>query len=410
MRVPALGSMLVRRLERLDPLVIDTMLAVAFAGLSLRLAVSSYPTGNRSFDVLGVGLTLAANLPLAARRRAPVATLAMCCAGVAAYQLAGYWPALNLLGPMLGVYTVATMRPRRTVALGVLMAAPVLLNGQIRTWDGTGWDSAVQSLLWLLTMCVFGDGARRLGERTERLAELTRQLAQEQEDRARRAVTEERLRIARELHDVVAHHMSVISIQAGLAWYVFDSDPSTARQALRATSDTGREALEEMRRLLTVLRLEADGLSASDVGGPSPGLAQVGELVERIRASGVSVELVERGERPPLAPGVGLCVYRVIQESLTNVVKHARPASAVVEIVYGAGVLRVRVIDDGAGPGPGAPTAGGGHGLIGMRERASLYGGTMTASSRPEGGYEVRLELPLASTTTDDEQATVAPR
>jgi signal transduction histidine kinase len=225
------------------------------------------------------------------------------------------------------------------------------------------------------------DGSRRLQESHRRLAEVSHTLA-------RRAVVEDRLRIARELHDVVAHHMSVVAVQAGLARYVLRADPDTADAALGTVLDTSGEALDELRRVLELLRLGTDGADA----GAVPGLAYLPELLHRVRAAGVPVDVEITGTRRPLPSGVELCAYRVIQEGLTNVLRHAAPAAARVGLHYGDGTLRVTVTDDGTRTPSRQPP---GKGLMGMRERAMLYGGTVEAGPRPGGGFEVRLELPL---------------
>ena len=257
-----------------------------------------------------------------------------------------------------------------------------------------------------------------LNERTIRLEVLSRQLTAEQGARARRAVIDERMRIAQELHDVVAHHMSVISIQASLAGYVFTSDPGTARAALRTVEETSHEALEETRRLLAVLRPEAEGADGDAPHAPAPGLDRVTEVVDRVRAAGVPVQLSVTGQQRPLPPGIELCAYRVVQEALTNVLRHARPATATVRVEYRSRHLSVQVIDDGparpAGPYPSptgqsptcrsligqSPTSRSltgqsptGQGLNGMRERARLYGGSLSAGPGTHGGFEVQLML-----------------
>jgi signal transduction histidine kinase len=183
--------------------------------------------------------------------------------------------------------------------------------------------------------------------------------------------------------------MSVISVQAGLARYVMGSDPDTASGALDTVLGTTAEALDEMRRMLALLRTD-DG----EPYHPAPGLDRLDDLVERVRGAGVPVDLVVTGDRRPLAPGVDLCAYRVVQECLTNVLKHAGPASATVTLKYEPDRLVARVEDDGCRPAAAQPEQAGGHGLIGMRERARLYGGTLAAGRRAEGGYAVVLTLP----------------
>jgi signal transduction histidine kinase len=198
------------------------------------------------------------------------------------------------------------------------------------------------------------------------------------------------VRIARELHDIVAHHMSVISLQAGLAQYVLDTDLPTARKAITTVGDTSREALTEMRRLLDVLRVDQD-----DDYRPQPGLAALDDLVERARSAGLPVDVVVTGDVRDLQPGPDLCAYRVAQESLTNVLKHAGPAKARIDVDYGEQTLVLKVTDDGVVDNRAAATHPS-HGIRGMRERAELYGGVLTAGLLPEGGFGVVLRLPMA--------------
>ncbi|WP_404952685.1 sensor histidine kinase [Streptomyces sp. 147326] len=243
-------------------------------------------------------------------------------------------------------------------------------------------------------------------------AELTFQLRRQQEENARRALTEERVRIARELHDVVAHHMSVISLQAGVASYVFPTNPELSRQALDTIAGASREALEEMRRMLVLLRVGQEGLPEGSVdpddaddaledGGayaPAPGLGLLDPLLERVRGAGVRATMEVVGSPTPLPQGMALCVYRVIQEALTNVLKHAGPTRADVTIRYETRTIEVCVVDEGIGGLPPNTSMTPGHGLIGMVERAKIYGGTVTAGPRALGGFEVRLVLPAPAT------------
>jgi signal transduction histidine kinase len=243
---------------------------------------------------------------------------------------------------------------------------------------------------------VTGDRSRRLAERGERLAVLTEQLRREQEEKAQRAVIAERMKIARELHDVIAHHVSVISVQTGVAGYVFTSDPRTAREALEIIAGSAYEAMAEMRRMLVVLR-EGTERAQEDAGDPTatPGLGRLDQLARRVEAAGVSVDVRITGAPFALPPGADLCVYRVIQEALTNVMKHAPAANARVTVHYDEAAVRVRVADDGQEAIP--VTAGpAGHGLIGMRERAGIYGGTVTAGPGAQGGFEVALTVPVS--------------
>jgi signal transduction histidine kinase len=219
-------------------------------------------------------------------------------------------------------------------------------------------------------------------------------LEREQRQHELNAVAEERSRIARELHDVVAHNVGLMVVQAQGAQRVLDRDPQRARQALETIERTGRAALGDMRGSLGALRKpESDAPLA-----PQPRIESLGALVEQARRSGLEVELVTEGDPAPLAAGVDLSVYRIVQEALTNTLKHAGPVHARVKVRYAGDELELEISDDGA---PGQPRRSGvtegGHGLVGMRERVALYGGQLHADQRPEGGFIVRASLPLVS-------------
>ncbi|UNS99303.1 histidine kinase [Streptomyces tubbatahanensis] len=398
-----------RAAERVPAWAYDGAIALAITAVSLLLGHDRTPVGWSGLDTVGTLLTCAVNLPLAFRRRNPV----ILCLGVLAvwtvYVALDYWPVVNTLGPLLALYTVASSRPLRSALPCALLLAGVW-NFAGTTGHESAWATVLgQSLLYTSVICGFGHLARKSAQRNVELADLTGQLRRERAGAERRAVAEERVRIARELHDVVAHHMSVISVQAGLAGYVFDSDPRTARGALGTISDTSKEALAELRRLLAVLRVEeGDRLDGGDARlvergdadaafGPAPGLDQLPELAERVRGAGIAVRVTVTGEPRDLAPGLGQCAYRVVQEALTNVLKHAYPAQAYVTVGYEPRQLAVTVTNDGrrtpVPPGLGSPPPSG-HGLIGMRERARIYGGRLEAGPRASGGFEVRLLLP----------------
>jgi signal transduction histidine kinase len=354
--------------------LVDVLLAAVFTGLTV-VAVADSRAAWPAFPL--ATLTVA---PIALRQRAPVATMAVIAGALTAYTLFGYGdPPNSGIGLLIAMFTVATLRPRRVAAVLWLASMTVLAVACVTDGAPLGWSVIGQSTVQLLGAWVLGESTRRWGERTERLAE-----------RAARAVADERVRIARELHDVVAHHMAVISLQAGVAQYVIDSDLPTARQAITTVGDTSREALAEMRRLLDVLRLE-DGEDLA----PQPGLAALDDLVDRTRGAGLPVDVVVTGRARPLPPGPDLCAYRVAQESLTNALKHAGPAAVRIDLDYGERTLTLKVTDDGSATGPHreSPTA---HGIRGMRERAELYGGVLTAGPADAGGFAVVVRLPMS--------------
>jgi signal transduction histidine kinase len=237
--------------------------------------------------------------------------------------------------------------------------------------------TVVTLAIMLLVRRVLGDRERRA-----RIAERERDVA------AREAVVEERARIARELHDVIAHHVSMIVVQAGAERRVLGEANASTREVLETVEQIGRGALTETRRLLGMLRGEG-----SESLTPQPGLGDVPALVGQLREAGLPVELQVEGERRELPVGIELSAYRIVQEALTNALKHAGEARATVHVRYGAEALELEIADDGAGGA--ARAAGGGHGLVGMRERVALYGGRFQASRNPGGGFVVRVLLPI---------------
>ncbi|MFF7245008.1 sensor histidine kinase [Embleya sp. NPDC008237] len=408
--------------------MVDAILAVAMAAGGCVAGQQLHPDGWVRFDATAYLLTCALSLPLALRRRAPVPVLIASGSMYTVYLAAGYQPSLNFWAPVIALVTLAGQRPPRSAAMGAVFVAAVVAFSGMRGRLGPALVLA-QAVLVPVVAVVIGDAVRRLAQRNRQLVLLTARLEREQEERARRAIVDERVRIARELHDVVAHHMSVITVQVGLASYVFDSDPRAARAALDVIGDAGRDALDEMRRLLSLLRVDfdedggegqrADGVGDIDgvgavgavggvdgvggVGGvdgaadPMPGLDRLADLAERMSAVGVTVDLTTEGAPRHLAPGLELCVYRIVQEALTNVVKHAGTPRADVRIRHLSDRLSVSIANDGPGRDAARPRVGSGtgHGLIGMHERAKILGGTLSAGERPEGGFRVHLTLPF---------------
>ncbi|EPH42406.1 putative Sensor histidine kinase YxjM [Streptomyces aurantiacus JA 4570] len=345
--------------------------------------------GWSDLDARGYVLALLVIAPTAFRSKAPLAVCLVTYAIWSVYVTAGYWPGVTAFGPMLCLYTVALQLPTRTSGICTALLTAIWFFGSVDSQD-----HAPLPLVAAQALCI-NALVWRMGYLARRSAELARKTRAEQHERARHAVVEERGRIARELHDVVAHHMSVISVQAGLATFVFDSDAKTARTALGTISGTSAEALEEMRRMLRVLRAQEDDGEVPDA--PMPGLDRIRDMTDRVRAGGVPVEFRVTGTPRPIAPGVELCAYRIVQEALTNVLKHARQASATVELHYRRDHIEVSVTNDGEGVIPDRVRSGGGHGLIGMRERAKLYGGTISIGPRSAGGFAVRLTLPTSA-------------
>jgi signal transduction histidine kinase len=342
-------------------------------------------------NVLGYVLICAAHLPLLLRERHPVAVLFAVSVASTVYLIIGYYHSVITFAVALCIFSVAQHRPRRISAACCLVGWSVLLFAQHLVEPGMEVFGVAVVTFLVAVAWAFGDGMGRLAQRGAQLAELTEQLRREQQERAHQAVSQEQSRIARELHDVVAHHMSVISVQAGMGRYVMRSDPDTAHAALDVIEGTAREALSEMRRMLAVLRVSAEAAPLDS----SPGLAGLNDLIDRVRVAGATVEVAVDGTAATLPSGLDLCVYRVIQESLTNVLKHADPPEARVEFRWAPHEVAVAISDKGRSqptpPDPGAVQ----HGLIGMRERARIYGGQLRAGPRPDSGFEVSLTLPI---------------
>jgi signal transduction histidine kinase len=380
-----------RRLAAAGPWVFDGLLALAAAGFGVVTLAQVLPlSASQPRTVAAYALILAHSLPIALRRRFPVQVLA-CGLGTG---LAFASLRLNLislgLSTLIYVYSVAALRPRRVSLAGLAateaMLALVFLARPRALGDRSTLvaDCVIVAAAWWL-----GDGTRRRHEAVAAARERAAELERAREELARRAVVEERLRIARELHDVVAHSMSIIAVQSGVGAHVLDSQPEEARKALAAVEATSRQALAEMRRLLGVLRQEAE---PSGSLAPSPGLAEVDALAADVARAGARVEVRIEGTRPELPLGLDLSAYRIVQEALTNVVRHAGPATARVRIRYAPDTVDIEVVDDGRGAGTGR---GDGHGIAGMRERAALYGGSLDAGPLPGGGFRVAARLPV---------------
>ena len=273
----------------------------------------------------------------------------------------------------------------------VLGFAVVLTSIGALTKPGGGISSvAALEVFGVLLPWALGRTVRERAVRERGYRELAERLDAGRDLRARTAAHGERARIARELHDVIAHSVSVMVIQAGGARIVMDSSPERAEASLRSVERAGREALAEMRRLLGVLDGDADPRALA----PQPGLADIDELLARTRASGLAADLRVDGEPAAVPPALDLCAYRIVQEALTNVIKHANPARAEVRVRWGDDALELEISDDGRGPGT-VNGASGGHGIAGMRERAGLHGGSIHAGAGPGGGFTVRARLPL---------------
>jgi signal transduction histidine kinase len=294
-----------------------------------------------------------------------------------------------LVALLIAIFSVARHAPTRTAVIGGVVATVASLASDLRMAHPGVGDFGFTAVL--ISWPWFAGYALRGRELTNAaLAAKADLLEAERDAKARAAVTEERARIARELHDIIAHSVSVMVVQAGAAEEVLERRPDTVRAALAAIGATGRDALVDLRRLLGLLR-QGDLAPALQ---PRPGVADLEALVAQVRSAGLPVTLRVSGSAADLPPGIDLAAFRVVQEALTNTLKHAGPATAEVTIHCGPDCLAVTVTDSGAGLGT---PSGGGHGLVGMRERVSLYGGEVDAGPDPAGGYRVSARLPLGA-------------
>ncbi|MCR6487314.1 sensor histidine kinase [Amycolatopsis sp. OK19-0408] len=369
-------------LLRARPLLTDVLLTVVVAVYQLAGATDLGGRFGEHARPLGLVLAVVSALPLVPRRRFPIPALVACVVLMGLFYGLGFRSQLGQLSVVVAAYTVwAHCRFRDALLVSVLGLAAY----EASMLFGSPVSPVGDSLLALLLATGIAAIGRTAYVRGHRLRD------------ARQTLAEERIRIAHELHDVVSHHLSVISVQANLARYVFDSSPDTARTALDTITGTTTEALDELRRLLSVLR------PASRPPGdyrPQPGLADLDALAARVREAGVPVDVRVLGAPRMLPPGQQLCAFRVAQEALTNVLKHAGGAASLV-LDYRASELVLSVVDQGgrvAAPNPA------GHGLVGMRERARMYGGVIEIGPREPAGFAVVLTLPYPDRPSPEPQ------
>jgi len=384
----------VRARLRAHPTAGDALLAAALVLIWLLFALlGTIPDGWSEpaavlASVLGV-------VPTVLRRLTPRTAVALQCAALVLPALLGVERGAESLSVLVVAYTSASMLPLRqavvsAVALAASVTALLLLHRQ-----EFGADEWVSEALVLLVCFFLGRTVLNRRAYTVALEERARAAEASREAAAREAVLDERRRIARELHDVVAHHVSVMGVLAAGARRALPRDPAAVDGVLATIEETGRATLREMRRLLDVLR--TDGEPGDPPVHPQPGVEGLAALLTQVREAGLPVRLRVEGEPRPLEPGVDLTVYRVVQEGLTNTLKHGGPASAEVALRFRPGEVQVEVSDDGRGPRPDPPRTATGHGLVGMRERVVLYGGALHTGPRPDGGYVVRASIPLES-------------
>jgi signal transduction histidine kinase len=360
--------------------VLDVLLAL---GLAVLVQLEIWGSDVTVPKALAVPVGFLMTVPLAWRRRAPLAVVVVVMGALALQSVldSSEQPAQTpFLALVVAVYSVAAYCERRRAMIGGALSLTVILLSEPNDFIVAG---PLYVGVWL---------AGRLFRDRQRLAAAlearTTALEREQKETARLAIAEERARIARELHDVVAHSVSVMVVQAGAERLALGSGRDSTRETLVSIEKTGRQALAEMRRLLGVLRKEDEELALA----PLPSLDHLDSLVAHMRLIGLPVDLRFEGPRRPVPPGVDISVYRIVQEALTNAMRHAGPARARVVVRYLESKIEVEIADDGLGP---QTSNGSGHGLVGMRERVALYGGELETGPREGGGFTVRATIPF---------------
>lgn len=393
---------------RIEPWLLDASVTIVLAvSAVVALFVYTDPSGIEYAepDALGVALVLVITAPLIARRKHPVAVGLATAAGLLAFTAVDYAMPTAAAVLLIAVYTAANYAglgaSLLVTAVQIAVSVAYTMASSNRHPEQSMYDTASIMISSLLILGAWGIGravrSRRLY--TAELEDRARRLERANDVEVRAAIAEERSRIARELHDVVAHHVSVMTVQAAGARRSLRRDVDRTADALQAIEDIGRAALQEMRRVVGVLRTpDGDDRGAQPATlAPQPGLGDLDLLAEQMRDAGLPVEVLIEGEPGAVPVGVDLAAFRVIQEALTNTIKHAGPSAAIVYVRYLPAEVHVEVSDDGHGVAAALEGRRPGHGLLGMRERVALYGGTLAAGPRRGGGYEVRAKIPYDS-------------
>ncbi|MGV9555368.1 sensor histidine kinase [Streptomyces sp. NPDC003401] len=398
-----------RRRLKAHPLALDSALAAAVL-LCMLAGAFIDPHGERgvswslrSPDALSLLLITLAGAALVLRRIAPPAVLAVTGACSVVESLTGDPRAPVAMSAVIALYTVASTTDRPT-AWRVGLLTTTVLTGTAMLAGPLPWyaQENVGILAWTGIGATAGDAVRSRRAVVRAIRERAERAERTREEEARRRVAEERLRIARDLHDVVAHHIALVNVQAGVAAHVMDRRPDQAKEALAHVREASRSALDELRATVGLLRQSGDPEAPTE---PAPGLDRLDELAGTFRNAGLPVEVARADHGTELPAAVGLAAYRVVQEALTNVRKHAGPrARAEVSVVRVGPHIEVTVLDDGAGDVP-APEGGGGHGLLGMRERVTALSGALTTGPRYGGGYRVHAILPVETRSSAPEDS-----
>ncbi|AXK32014.1 sensor histidine kinase [Streptomyces armeniacus] len=391
---PPLWQRWVERPPALARLPWPSTLAITFITLVGSAFAASEQTDREALDVFARVLLVLGPGQLLLRQRRPALVALGTSAVCALYLALGYPYGPIYLCVIVGTFTAVVAGHRRAAWSGllVLWSSQVLVGAWLYRWlppagdGGSDWSFALAPAAWMIAVAAAAEVARVRREQWARQRE-------EREEAERRKTDEERMRIARELHDVLAHSISVINVQAGVGLALLDSDPEQARSALTTIKSASKEALGEVRHVLDTLRTPGDAPRA-----PAPGLERLPELAEQAAGAGLRVSTETEGRPAGLPPGADLAAFRIVQEALTNVMRHSASREARVLLHYAGDELRIRVDDDGpaAERGPG----GGGNGLVGMRERAAVLGGSVEAGPRGDGGFRVLARLPLSAPAT----------
>ncbi|MDI3422747.1 sensor histidine kinase [Streptomyces luteolus] len=398
--------------QKAHPLAFDAGLALAvLACMLLGSFVEPHgprgPYFGRSPDGPSITLMLAGSVALIFRRRSPWLVLAATVAVSLVEVITGEPRAPVAMCAVIALFTVAARTDRPTTwRVGLLTMT--LLTGTAMLTGPLPWyaQENLGVFAWTGMAAAAGDAVRSRRAFVDAIRERAERAERTREEEARRRVAEERLRIARDLHDVVAHHIALVNVQAGVAAHVMDKRPDQAKEALGHVREASRSALDELRATVGLLRQTGDPEAPTE---PAPGLARLGDLVDGFRNAGIPVEVACADEHTPLPAAVDLAAYRVIQEALTNVHKHAgADAKAELSVIRVGGNVEITVIDDGPGADEPAERSGG-HGLLGMRERVSALGGALTAGPRYGGGFRVHAILPVADRAATDRPATDRP-
>jgi signal transduction histidine kinase len=376
------------------PLTLSVRRDLAMPFVLLAVQLTGAALAGRHFNVFGpprpLGpldwvLLVVGPVALVARRRHPLAALWVCLAVVFAPSGTGF-ARLSFFPVAVFVAITAEKRHEAWLALAVAFVWAIWFAPLAYAYATPQTKDVLAAAGWMLALVIAAEATRIHAERAA-ATRTNKHLDQ------RRQQSEERLLVARDLHDVIGHNISLINVQASMGLDLMDSQPERARAALAAIKSASKEALEELRTMMTTLRRDDDPPPRS----PAPGLDRLRELIDLTRAAGLSVEVEQSGDPPPLPAAVQLATYRIVQESLTNVVRHAGPAKVTVRMTYDDADIRVEIDDDGTGPTNDGATIGAGSGITGMRERAAALGGELSAGFRKGGGFRVAARLPVRS-------------